>query len=251
MANEIALKFGTTNISDGPIFAIEAIDINENKTINTHKIPMTDGSIAETALRESLSIDLKGSVYGSSYDTLRTNLDTLKAALQNGSQKFTLDDDRYIMAQLKSFKKSFVKINALAKFTASFIAHYPFWLAELASSSVTSPTSGTGYTVNNAGNAPARVKILITAASETADNCTIQNTTNGQSFQYRGTIATSQILEVDNRYDTDDFEVLNNAVDDHTNFQGDFITLEPGDNTIIYTGVAGPTVALNYRNCWY
>jgi phage-related protein len=251
LANEISLKFGSTNISDGPVFAIEAIDIDENKTIATHKIPITDGSIAETALRESLTINLKGSIAGSTYDGLRTNIDTLKAALQDGLQKFTLDDDRYIMAQLKSFKKSFIKINALVRFQASFIAHFPFWLAELASSSVTSPTSGVGYTVNNAGNAPTRVKILITAAGAIADNCKIENTTNSEAFQYRGTIAATKILEIDNRYDTDDFEVLNNGADDHTNFQGDFITLEPGDNTILYTGVAGPTVALTYRNCWY
>ncbi len=114
------------------------------------------------------------------------------------------------------------------------------------------PTSGVGYTITNAGNAPARVKIEVTApGGDITDNLKIENTTTGKSFQFRGTVAGYTTLEIDNRYDTDDFQVLNDSVNEYTNFEGDFITLDPGNNTIKYTGTANAIVKITWRNCWY
>jgi len=58
-------------------------------------------------------------------------------------------------------------------------------------------------------------------------------------------------LEVDNRYDTDDFEVLNNSADDHDNFEGDFVDLNAGANTVEFTGTASTAVSLLWRDAWY
>jgi len=252
MANELDVKFGTFELESGTEFLIESIDVDERKSVTTHKIPKTDGSIAETARREEVTISIKGTVGNSDYDALRTSVDNLKAALQDGLQKFTIDDDRYIMAQIESFKKEWVVLRRLVKFSASFVAHFPFWLSETEHEDDRIPTSGTGYVITNAGNAPTRVKIEITAPSVgISDNCKIENQTSGDTFQYRGDIAGYDVLEVDNRYDTDDFEVLNDGADDHANFEGDFITLEPGDNTIIFTGQFGTSVKITHRDCWY
>lgn len=251
MANEIQIKFNSFNLDDGSTFVIDSIQVEENKSVNTHKIPKTDGSIAETAKRESLSISVKGTIGSSDYDALRSNLDSLKAAVHDGLQKFTMDDDRYIMAQISSFKKSWITFRTLLSFDISFVAHFPFWLSETEHTDERTPTSGVGYTINNAGNAPTRCKIEVTApAGGISDNLKIENQTNGKSYQFRGTVAAGEKLEVDNRYDTDDFEVLNDGADDHANFEGDFITLEPGDNTIVYTGTAGATVKITHRDCW-
>ncbi|MEI8350098.1 MAG: hypothetical protein WCI77_08080 [Candidatus Omnitrophota bacterium] len=250
MSNEISLKFGSLTFSN--TIVISDIDIKDDLQVSLTAIPNSCGSVAELAKRKYLTISVEGSVSGSDVDDLRANIDTLKAALYNGLQKFTKDDDRYIYAQLKNFNKTYKSAQKLALFTATFIAHFPFWLSETEHEDDRTPTSGVGYTLNNAGNAKPRVKIEITApAGGISDNIKIENTTNGQSFQYRGDLAVGEVLEVDNRYDTDDFEVLNDSTDDTVNFEGDFIELEPGNNTIVFTGTAGATVKITHRDCWY
>jgi len=252
MANEIDLDFGTLNLNSTNNVAVSSISLKENKSVRIHNIPKSDGSIAETAKRKSLTITVKGDIGGTDYDDLRTNLDTLKAGLFNGKQKFTTDDDRYITAQLMNFTYNYAWIRTLATWTATFEAHYPFWLAETETTDDRVPTSGAGYTINNAGNAPARVKVEITAGPyDVADTCKLENTTREESLQYRGTIVATKTLEIDNRYDTEDFQVLNDGTDDFKNFEGNFLTLDPGDNTIEFTGSVATSVKLYYRNAWY
>jgi len=252
MSNEVQIKFGSLTLDDSSTFLIDKITAKETKSVNTHKIPQSRGSIAEVAEREALTISISGSISNDDYDALRSSLDSLKAGLQDGLQKFTTDDDRYIMAQLESFSYDYVKLRTMVAWEATFIAHDPYWLAETPTVDERTPTSEVGYTIANNGNAPTRVKIEITAPSGgISDDCKIENQTNGQSFQYRGDIAEGEVLEVDNRYDTDDFEVLNDGDDDHVNFEGDFIDLDTGNNTIIFTGPAGTTVKITFRDCWY
>ncbi|GEM_PF-2264036 len=47
-----------------------------------------------------------------------------------------------------------------------------------------------------------------------------------------------------------DLSVQNDYVDDVKNFEGDFITLDPGDNTIVFTGAASTRVQLVFRPAW-
>ncbi len=252
MANEIDIDFGSLHLDIASYISIGNISVKESKVVKTYPIPKTDGAIAETAKRAAVIIEVEGDISGSDYDTLRTNIDALRAALQNGAQKFTMDDDRYIMVQLKDFDYTYEVTRTLARWRANFVAHYPFWLAETETIDTRTPTSGVGYTIANAGNAPCRVKIEVTApAGGIADNCQIENTTRGELLRYRGTIAATKVLEIDNRYDTDDFEVKNDSVDDIANFEGDFITLSPGNNTIEYTGTAGPSIKISWRGTWY
>lgn len=255
MANEIEIKFGTFELDDTNSVTVGGIDIKERKQVKLENIPKSDGSIAETAKRSGYTIDVEGDVEGADYDTARTNLDALKAALYNGKQKFTIDDDRYVMAQLQSFSVEPVILRRLWKWKATFVSNYPFWLSETEYTDDRDPTSGVGYTINNAGNAPTRLKVEVKAPSgDITDNCQLENTTRGELCKYRGTIAEGETLEIDNRYDTDDFEVLNNTVSDKANFEGDFLNLSAGDNTIEYTGdvgAGGDTITLTWRAAWY
>lgn len=251
MANEITIKFGSFALDSTNNISIGKISIKESKPVITTPIPKTDGSIAETVKRNSILITVEGDISGTEYDNLRTNLDALKAALQNGLQEFITDDDRYIKAQLKDFDFTYDAMRTFAKWTATFIAHYPYWQAETATTDTRTPTSGVGYTLTNNGNASARVKIEITApAGGIVDNIQIENTTLGLTLKYRGTLAAGKVLEIDNRYDTDDFQVLNDGNDDIANFEGDFIIRTPGNNTIEYTGTAGASVKIYWKNTW-
>lgn len=251
MSATISLTFGSLALDSTNNITISRISEKASKPVQTTNIPVIDGAIAETAKIGPKTITIEGDIAGSSYDDLRTNLDALHAGLLNGIQQLSKDNERYIYCQLKDFSYAYDHMTRRATWTAQFIAHYPFWLAETPTTDSRIPTSGSGYTINNAGNASTRMKIEITADGAIADACKMENTTTVKSFQFRGTIATTKKLEVDNRYDTDDFQVLNDGVDAHTNFEGDFLILNPGDNTIKYTGTAGPTVLLTYRNAWY
>lgn len=250
-ANTVDIDFGSLQLDDTNNIAIANIDIKENTDIKTHNIPKSNGSIAETAKLESLTITVTGDVGGSDYDDLRTNIDTLKAGILDGKQKFTIDDDRYITAQIKSFSYKYEWIRTLATWKAVFVAHYPYWLAESATSDDRTPTSGVGYTLTNDGNAPARVKIEITApAGGISDDIAVSNSTNGQGFTWTGDLAATKVLEVDNRYDTEDFEVLNDGDDEHEYYEGDFMELAPGDNTIVFTGTADTQVKITWRDTY-
>jgi len=248
MANEVQIKFGSLTFDD--TITIASIDISDSKNVKLSDIPKSDGSVAEEARKTSIRVSARGSVAGSDYDDLRAQLDTLKAALR-GIQKFTIDDDRYLMAQLKDFSTTFPAIRKVAMFTATFIAHYPFWLSESIQVDDRVPVSGVGYVVNNAGNAPARVKVEITApAGGITNDIALANETTGEGFRYTGDLTAGEVLVVNNRMDKDDFEVLNNTADDHQQYEGDFITLGPGNNTITFTGKANTAVKLSWRDTY-
>ena len=247
MANEVQVKFNAFDLDTGD-YTIGRIDIKESKRPKLHRIPRIDGSIAEEGKRSSLKIAVTGDVIGTNYDDLRSNIDALKAALQNSIQKFTTDDDRYIKAQLESFNYKYRTMRTFATYKTVFLAHFPFWLAESETTDDRTPTSGSGYTINNPGNANARLKIEVTApGGGISDDIQIENETMGTLLRYRGDVAAADVLEIDNRYDTDDFEVLNDGSDDHANYEGDFLELQPGNNTITFTGAAGTGVKLYYR----
>lgn len=251
MANEIAITFNDFALSSENNIAVARIEPKDENDIPLTKIPMADFSIAEESKRKAITIDLEGTIIGTDYDSLRSNIDAFKAALQ-GLHEFTIDDDRYLMAQVRGFSCPFSTLRTIARWSFTLIAHDPFWYSQTLHEDDRTPTSDVGYVINNAGNAPARVKIRVTApGGGIADACKIENQTNGKSFQYRGTIAAGKILEIDNKVDTDSFEVLNDGVSDFANFEGDFITLDPGNNTIVFTGPAGSQVEIFYRDCWY
>jgi phage-related protein len=255
VSNEITLKFGGLALDGTNDVVIGAIEVKESKAVKTVSIPKTDGSIAETARRSAITISMSGDVAGSTYDGLRANIDGFKAILQNGLQKFIMDDDRYVYAQLKDFSYSYKTMMSLARWSASFVAHYPFWTAEVASSYVATPVSAATFEVSNPGNSPARVKITLTnGANSIVDDIQIDNVTNGQAFQYRGTLLGTKVLEIDNRYDTDDLQVLNNGADDIVNFEGDFLELAAGTNYLSFTGASAvtmPELALYFRGTWF
>jgi hypothetical protein len=56
---------------------------------------------------------------------------------------------------------------------------------------------------------------------------------------------------VNNRVDDEDVSVLNDAVDDIKNFEGDFITLNTGDNTVVYTGAANVQVKIEFYPAYF
>jgi hypothetical protein len=252
MSATIQLKFGTLSFDSTNNIAISGISEKSAKPVQTTNIPVTDGAITETARIGPKTINIQGDIAGSSYDDLRTNIDSLHAGLLGqGLAKLTKDNERYIYCQLKDFSYAYDHLTRRATWSASFTAHFPFWLAETATTDAESPLSAVGWKVYNAGNAPTRVKFTLTAGIVMNDACKIENTTTGQSSQYRGAISADDTIEIDNRFDTDDFECLAMSADDIVNFEGDFIDLAAGSNDIIFTGAESTDIIMYWRSCWY
>lgn len=248
----IDLDFGTLDLDTTNNISINDISIKEKKIAKAFSIAKQDHAIQETARRSVVKIDVGGDIAGTSYPNLLSNIDTLKAGLQDGKQKFTLDTNRYIIAQMVSFSYKYKKLETFATWKAMFEAAYGFWQAENASSDTRTPTSGVAYNITNNGNASARVKVVFTApAGGISDNLIFENITAGIGLNFRGTIAGAKNLEVDNRFDTDDFEVLNDGADDHVNLEGDFMTLLPGVNSMKFTGEASTEVVISFRDTYY
>lgn len=250
MANEIDINIGTFDLDSSNGISVEDIQFRINKNVQEFDITKAHGSIIPIAKRKSAGFNVRGKVNASDYDALRTALDNLKNALESSSEfKFTTDDDRYMNVQCRSFSQSWLAIRTVAEFSFELVASYPFWLAASITTDSRTPTSGVGYTVNNPGNAYARAKITITAGgSAISDDIKFQNSTVGQLFQYRGDLASTEALVINNRLDGVDLEVLNDGDDAIMDFDGDFITLAPGDNTLIFTsGASSPTVTVAFR----
>lgn len=247
-----AIQYGSLVLADTPNgIAIADINRQVSKNIQQEQLPKAHGSIIPISKRQDIIIKIAGTCAGTSYSDARGKMDALKAVLEAaGEQSLQLDDDRYILAQYTNFTEAFVKMNRLIDFSFDVVASFPFYLAASITSDTHTPTSTVGYTVNNPGNAEARAKMTFTApgGSAVADKLKFQNTTNGAILQYRGSIAASKALVVNNRLDQTTQSCLNDGTEDGLNLEGDFITLLPGNNTLVLTSaIASIVVKTEFR----
>ena len=248
----IAIKFGSHNL--GSLEDVEQIQIRSGHIIVPVYIPRKQGFLVPTGEVGFGEVSLQGKLTAANYTALRTARDTFRAAIKNGKQKITLDDERYCYGQLRDFDWSFLTMNTCMLWSASFITEEAKEFSVTFQSDTTAPTSAVGYTVANAGNATTRAKISITNNSGGAiTNFTLENSTTGQLFKYVGSLADTKVLVVDNFADTTstDITVTNDGTDDISNFQGDPITLASGNNTIVYTGTTAVSVKTEWHDAWY
>lgn len=237
MANEIDIQIGTFDLASTNHIAIADIDLAVRKSVSAFDLPKADGAVIPIGKRMESTAKITGTIIGTNYDALRANLDALKFALEKTSeQKFTLDDDRFMLVQYRGFSWSYRAMRTFADFSFDLVASDPFWYAETATIDDRTPTSGVGYTVANAGNAIARCKVKITAKTDLADDIKLENTTTGELFHYRGTLLDTKDLILNNRYGQREITLTNDGADALADFEGDVITLKPGNNTIVYTG---------------
>lgn len=247
-----AIQYGSLVLADNPNgIAISAINRQVEKNVQQFELPKAHGAIIPIAKRKDIIIKMTGTLADTSYANARTKLDALLNAIEASSeQQLSVDDDRYILVQYRNFSYSYKSKNNFIDFSFDVVAAYPFYLAAAVTTDNTTPTSGVGYTVNNPGNAEARAKITFTApgGSAVADALKFQNQTTGAILQYRGTIAAGKSLVINNRLDQTNQSVLNDGSDDRLNLEGDYITLMPGNNTLVLTSsVASIAVKTEFR----
>lgn len=252
MANEIDITLGSFNLDTTHQIAISDINIKVAKAISQADLAKMHGSVSPVGKRKNITAQIKGTIIGTDYDALRSSLDALKAAMEAvAEQKLTLDDDRFLMVQYSGFSHSYSNLRTFSNFSFDLIASDPFWYAETLSEDERIPASGVSYVITNNGNAATRAKVTLTnpGPSSVTDDIQFENRTTGELFKYRGALLSNGVLVVNNRVDAEDVS-FNCLAEDIANFEGDFIFLNPGDNTIVFTGAAGMRVKINYREAW-
>ncbi len=254
MADEIDINIGSFDLDANNNVAIEDINVSVARSIQEFDLPKFHGSVIPAGKRKSLNVRIRGTLTDSNYDNLRSKLDGLKAAFEsNSEQNLTLDDDRILKVQYRNFAYSYKTLRTFTDFSVDLVAADPFWYAASLTIHDEDPAvSGAGFVVNNPGNAPTRVKVEISnTGSVITDDCKLENQTTGETMQYRGTVSVGQNLIVNNRMDAQDLVVTNNGTDDIKSFEGDFITLNPGNNTVVFTGTIGTRIELIFRPAYY
>lgn len=254
MANEVQLYIGSFALDSTNSVSIEDIQYAITKSVQEFALAKFDGSIIPQGKRRSLSIKIKGGVTGADYDTLRTNLDALKNAVESSSAyKLTTDDDRQTLVQYKSFSYSWKAIRTYAVFSAEFVAAFPYHVSQTLNSDTRTPTSGSPYALSNAGNANAYAKVTLTApgGGVPANDIIFENTTLGLTFQYRSALGASGVLIVNNNVDGAGLVVTEDGTSNFPDFEGDFMLLAPGSNNFkITSGTAGISVKVEWRDTY-
>lgn len=254
MANEVQLYIGTFLLDSTNSVSIDDIAFQINKTVLEQALIKMDGAVIPIGKRKSMTIKLKGSVTGSNYDALRTNLDAVKNAFdQTSEKKLTTDDDRQLNVQYRSFGYRFKAIRTFAEFTVECIASWPYFVSQTLNSDTRTPTSGVAYALSNAGNATGKCKITITApgGGVPANDIIFENTTLGLLCQYRGALGAAGVLIINNDVDGAGLVVTEDGVDAITDFEGDFMAIAAGSNNFKLTSSTGSiSVKVEYRDTY-
>lgn len=250
MANEISIALGSFALDSTNGISISKINHQIQKQVQSFEIPKGDLSVIPIAKRGSIVVQISGALTSSNYDALRTAIQSLRNAIESSSeQQFIMDDDYYLLGQYRSFSHEVTTMRTFMKFSFELVCSYPFWQSVTLTQSTPAWTTGVGFTINNPGTAPCRVKCKLTApGSSIANDAQLENQTTGELWKFAGTIAATKILLVDNRVAQNELLVTNDAVNAINSWSGDFINLAPGNNTLVLTcGRSTAVLDLYYR----
>lgn len=249
----IEIKFGSHNL--GTAEDVEAIQVRSSQVVNPVYIPRKNGFLVPLGELGAGEISLAGKLTASSYDNLQTAMNTFRSSIKGTKGKLTFDNTYYMYAQLRDFEWSYVAMSKMLTWSGSWIADEAKLFSETFQSQTKSPTSGVAYTdVSVTGNAPTRAKITITNNSGGAiTNFTFQNSTTGDVFKFTGSLADTKVLVVNNYADYADttLSVTNDGADAIDDFEGDFITLASGTNSLVYTGTTAVSVKTEWHDAYY
>jgi phage-related protein len=245
-----AISFNNYDLTD----IIEAHSDQMNTRVSMQTVPKRHGALlTDVPVLDIRKIQLKGVYYGTSQQDARDKIRAVENALGYTKGKLKLFSDRYFNAWKSAFSSSYVPNTNLQVviMTMEFSCDDPFEYDEgNPFEQVTTLTSGdtpvdvtNGFykkqiVINYPGTAPAYLKVLVTAdVAGAVKQAIVRNLTTGKSWTYAqtatgGVIASTQSLVVDGNA----FTVQNNGVNDLPSWQGIFVWLQNGNNTIEVQG---------------
>lgn len=243
------VKLGTYAI--GTQDAINAIKIIASRRISQLPIIRQDYTSIPVGKMQPLRIDFQGTVVGSDYTSLRSEIMLLRRATESSRQSLYLDDERYVRVVSSSFDYSFLTTD-FCNYNVRFVCEVPYFLAETVSSYVY-PVAASGITfpVTNDGDVRVPLKVsMYSAVAGIDDDFQFENVTSGLLCKYRGVIADAETLVIDAGYDQHNvptYKVELEGAAKMGSFEGDFIWIATGDNYLGFTGAVDGTVTVYWR----
>lgn len=226
----LSLKFGTLDLSG----EIETWSERMDSRTNIREVPRRHGGfIADIPTLQTRIVTITGAIVKSSVNAALDRLDTIITELNNGVQKLVFWDDRFVMAQKRSFEKEISQggIGTHIRFRCEFECADPFlYLNALTTvtktADVVTPPGTTTFSLTNGGDVYVFPRITFTAniAGQAITSLTLRNLTTigDKKFTFSGTVASGNSLVVEPQ----DLTVKNNGVLDLTNSTGEiFIPL--------------------------
>jgi len=242
----LQITFGSADLSS---YFSNFSESNTNR-FTAVRIPQRDGAIIQTPTVGTKIINLSGSIFGTNHENTRDLVNSLTGELyEKGFDKLRIYNDKFINCYIESFEHTIQGKDGQteAKVKARFRADAsPFWENDTAVSSTQNATSGDVflYTNNGTANTPPKITIV---------NCTGGNMSlikfeiGVTNWSYTGVLAAGAELVVDSR----SFTVTNSTAEDFGNFDGNFITLVRGVNSLQYTGLDPVGFNITYNPRWY
>ena len=229
---------------------ISDFEVEEDSRVDQVAVPRRDGFLSDEAYRSGMKIRLSGLICEDTDTEARAAINNLRNAFGKGKKNLTLYNDRQAEVQRSYFSYRYVD-GDMRRIE---------WEGELVSDDFgfvsTSPTEQeetinanpeTNIFTNN-GNLETSAIIRITAGgANIATGLRIDNLTNAKFFTINQQIDAGDWVEID----TDLLTVVDQSgANVLAAFQGDFFKLEPGDNSIKWTGTAtsSPLLKFTYRD---
>ena len=230
-------------------FTLKNLDLANN--IKEDNIARKHGANIQAPYLKSRKLSVSGMIHNTTEDASLTELLDMQKNLLAGENKLYYRSDRYINCYAQKIKPNEIEGGgkALLDVDIDFIAQNPFFYMAAASYSVEeSHAGGTNtFAINYSGNVFSEPKVYVCATGGTISSMEMWNiTNNNQSFQFTGQINNGLTIA----FDTELFTVLNNAVDGITYFNGEFLTIIPGNNQFQFSGITC-TITVDYKDRWY
>ena len=221
-----------------------------DRQVTITKLPRRDGARLQTAGQTHKKFTVQGGIVASSPGNLRPLLDALQAALASGPANFATESDRYYRnCYVQNYSDSYggTGWNYIADCRFDVIAGDPF---SYSTTTTTVPTTITGtpqtFSVTNSGTAPALPQIALTTSGTTLA-LTLTNTTTGQACTITGTVSSGAVIVIDGLNET----VTIGGVDYTALFDGVFLSLANGTNSLTLTGANISNVTVSWQNRYY
>ena len=231
-------------------FEIDGLPLDNG--ISEVRIARKHGGIVQAGFLRARSFKVKGIIHNATEASSLTELNSLQSNLLAGEDEFKHRSDRYINCRTRRILPKNVKGSdkALINISIDFLAEDPFFYSDGASySDVNDVALGTtSFNINSGGNVFAEPKMFIYASGGTiTDGISLTNlSNNNQQMQWHGIVANGSTVEFDSAL----LEVDNDGADGITYFEGDFITLVAGSNTLQFAGDAC-RITVDHKYRWY
>lgn len=223
---------------------LEDWDISKSYRYSKYTVARRQGVNIPDVEHGTLSLVLKGKVWGTTATAARTSFDSLLQYFNEGEKDIYLYDDRFFRGVLVSENHTYIAALKVIEFTLKLEIAKP-WAnyIQKTRNKQTITSSPTAFTVTNSGNTPVKPKITFLASGNDITSCVIENLTTGQKISFSATVTDGDELVID----CEEVTVENDGVDSISSFAGDFLEINPGDNAFKFTG-SNCIIKIDYYN---